>query len=111
MLSTSESRVRTLEVNTQQAPIVKQVFEQYANGQGSTRIAAQLNAVGVPTQQGGRWTSSTVIQMIHNPVYIGYVTWDKRLSREIKKSSRCIFCNSRTVIMFSFFVSDSLYIV
>lgn len=71
--------VWTLEVNPQQAPIVKQVFEQYANGHGSTRIATQLNAVGVPTQQGGRWTSSTVIKMIHNPVYIGYVTWDKRL--------------------------------
>ncbi len=71
--------VWTLEINKQQAPIVKQVFEQYANGQGSTRIAVQLNAMGVPTQQGGRWASSTVIQMIHNPVYIGYVTWDKRL--------------------------------
>ncbi len=71
--------VWTLEINKQQAPIVKQVFEQYANGQGSTRIAAQLNAMGIPTQKGGKWSSSTVIQMIHNPVYIGYVTWDKRL--------------------------------
>lgn len=29
-----------------------------------------------------------------------------RPSREIKKSGRCIFCNSRAVIMFSFIVYD-----
>ena len=34
-----------------------------------------------------------------------------RPSREIKKSGRCIFCNSRTVVMFSFLVYGSLYLV
>ena len=69
----------TLEIDADEAAVVRQIFDWYAGGQGSNRIAAQLNGLGVPTQTGGRWSQSTIIQMIHNPVYIGCVTWDKRL--------------------------------
>ena len=71
----------TLEPDPVQAPIVKMIFDMYAEDQvGSSTIARRLNELGVRTNSGHAWTNSTILQISRNPVYAGYVTWGKRTS-------------------------------
>lgn len=71
--------VWTLEIVPEQAEIVRQVYFWYSHGEGGARIAARLNAMGVRTQMDKQWAQYTVIQMIRNPIYKGYITWAKRV--------------------------------
>ena len=81
------------------ARIVRRVFDMYESGAGKIRIAAQLNAEGVPCPseykklmgeryRNGRrlrettyWTYSTVHRMLQNPMYAG----DMAQSRDERK--------------------------
>lgn len=69
----------TLEIIPEQAQIVRSIFDWYAHGEGGARVAARLNAMGLRTPRDNPWTQSTVSRLIKNPVYIGCVTWDKRV--------------------------------
>lgn len=69
----------TLEIIPEQAEIVRQIFDWYAHGYGGGKVAARLNAMGVRTQMDKQWAQHTIARMIHNPVYIGYITWSKRI--------------------------------
>ncbi|MCG8420848.1 MAG: recombinase family protein, partial [Proteobacteria bacterium] len=53
------------------AAIVRDMFEQCLNGVAAATIASELNARGVPTQQGKRWHQSTVARMLRMPAYRG----------------------------------------
>lgn len=51
---------------------VTDIFRRYADGDGTTAIAADLTARGVPTARGlTYWSQVTVMQMLRNPVYRG----------------------------------------
>lgn len=71
--------VWTLEIIPEQAEIVRQIFYWYSHGEGGSRIAARLNAMGVRTQMDKQWAQHTIARMIRNPIYKGYVTWAKRV--------------------------------
>lgn len=74
---------RTLKINQDEAEIVRLIFNMYTNGNGAAAIAEHLNALGYKTKPGNKFTNSSVLAIIRNPVYIGKVTWKKR---EYKKS-------------------------
>lgn len=69
----------TLAVNSTEAPVVRQIFEWYANGLGSERIAGRLNQMGLRTKYGRAWQHYSIPAIIRNPIYKGYITWDKRV--------------------------------
>ncbi|AFK87738.1 integrase [Thermoanaerobacterium phage THSA-485A] len=76
---------RTLVPNPEQADVVKMIFDMYVNKQmGSSAIANELNKMGYKTYTGRNWASSSVINILKNPVYIGKITWKKK---DIKKSA------------------------
>jgi DNA invertase Pin-like site-specific DNA recombinase len=54
-----------------EAPIVVEVIDRLAAGQTLTAIADDLNARGVPTARGARWTLANIRRMAVNPRYIG----------------------------------------
>jgi hypothetical protein len=62
-----------LVVNEAEVAIVKQIFEWYLKGSGVGGIAARLNANRTPTKTGKRWERQTVANILHNPLYCGYV--------------------------------------
>ncbi|MFZ5824951.1 MAG: recombinase family protein [Bacillota bacterium] len=64
-----------------EAPLVKEIFERYAAGQGTRTIARALNRRGLRTKQGREWTDSTVAYTLRNPVYTGKVAWGRIVSR------------------------------
>lgn len=75
---------RSLIPNEEQTKVVKMIYDWYTSlGIGGNKIAARLNELGYPTSTGKPWSSSAVLNILKNPVYIGKITWKKR---EIKKS-------------------------
>jgi hypothetical protein len=55
-----------------EAPIVRRIFALCVDeGDGIRRIAARLNADGVPTRQGGAWNMASIRDLLRNPVYTG----------------------------------------
>lgn len=62
--------------NTETAPIVKSIFENFLNGSGTREIAQKLNALDIRTSRGGLWENRTVEYILRNPVYIGKIRWN-----------------------------------
>lgn len=54
---------------------VRWMFQRRLDRVGYTRIAKELNAMGVATQHGGPWAERTVRGIINNPFYAGIVHW------------------------------------
>lgn len=62
----------TLVPDPETAPIIQDIFRMFLDGMNQNRIANHLNAAGVPTAGGGRWTVATVRGILRNPHYAGY---------------------------------------
>ncbi len=78
----------SLEVNPEQASVVKNIYEWYTVGVlkedgtreriGMSKICNRLNDLHVRTIYGGPWTLATVNGILTNPVYIGKIRWEYR---------------------------------
>lgn len=76
-------KCRTLKPNNTEADIVKIIFKMYIGGNGAGTISHHLNSSGYKTKAGNEFSSSSIIFILKNPVYIGKITWKKK---DIKKS-------------------------
>ena len=72
------------QVVPEHAAIVRRIFDDYANGLSPRRIAAALNAEGVPSPSGGRWNNSTIRGnakkrdgMLRNEAYVGLIVYGR----------------------------------
>lgn len=61
----------------EEAEVVKDIFNDVLSGRGMHAIARKLNAMGVPSKRGAGWTQSAIRRMIHNPVYVGDMLYQK----------------------------------
>lgn len=61
----------TLQINPEEAAVVRFLFEKYVNGWGALRIAQELNRLEKPTKLGKEWNSRGVRRILRNPVYCG----------------------------------------
>jgi DNA invertase Pin-like site-specific DNA recombinase len=59
-----------------EADIVKQIYQRYLNGNSLSKIARELNKLGLTTRIGKPWTVWNVRYILHNTVYAGYMQWD-----------------------------------
>lgn len=80
---------RYLVPHSDQAPIVKMIFQLYTADDpnlrmGSVKIAAELNRMGVTTYTGKPWEASTVLFILKNAVYTGRLQWKKVESKKSK---------------------------
>ena len=60
-------------IDEEKAFTVREVFSLFANGQGKTSIARELNARGIPSPGGGLWQYAMISRMLQNEVYIGHM--------------------------------------
>src|SRR5439155_18561874 len=75
-----------IEVDPEEAEIVRRIFSDYASGLSMATIAHALNREGVPfpsknTKRGPQrrgWAVSTINTILHNEKYLGVWTWNKR---------------------------------
>lgn len=64
---------------TEEIILVKEVFAKYLSGLGFKKTAAEMPP---NSYRGGKdWTRSRVQEVITNPFYKGYITWNKRSGR------------------------------
>ena len=78
----------TLEPVPEAAGVVREIFQLYTMGDpqpdggrrplGSLAIANLLNARGVPSPGGVRWSAAAVRDVLKNPTYAGYIRWSYR---------------------------------
>lgn len=61
----------------EQAPILKNIYDWYTGESGprlgAKAISSHLNALGIPTNAGGAWVTSSVLDVIRNPVNAGWI--------------------------------------
>lgn len=72
---------RTLIPNSEEAPIVKQIFEWTVKDNWTPgKIARRLTSMGIPTYSGDpEWSKETIKTILTNPTYIGKVRWNDRM--------------------------------
>ena len=58
-------------INPETAPIVKQIFEKYAEGATETEIINWLNGQGIRTTKKKPFSKSSLARLLHNEKYIG----------------------------------------
>ena len=73
------------EINSEEAAVVRRIFEGYAAGASPKQIAKTLNSEGVRGPQGSLWNPSTIhgnpkrgIGMLNNELYIGRMVWNRQ---------------------------------
>jgi site-specific DNA recombinase len=63
------------------APIVRRIFQLYAEGKlGTTAIARRLEAEGAPTPRKHGWSPNALQLILANPAYRGLIRWNGSLS-------------------------------
>jgi len=70
---------KILEINETEAEIVKRIFDMFLNHDYTYyKITHTLTAQNIPTKTGKPWATSTVKEILKNPVYIGKVRYSVR---------------------------------
>src|SRR5690606_7604584 len=74
-----------LEIDEEQAGVVRRIFDEFANGLSSIAIATRLNEEHIPGPRGGEWNASTIrgdpkklVGILNNPLYRGELVWKRR---------------------------------
>lgn len=71
---------KQLDVNEEQAAVVRRIYALYLSGHGAQAIAAQLNRDGIPSPTGILWNNITILKMLRQEKYIGDIHWQKTYS-------------------------------
>lgn len=66
----------TLLVVDNEATVVREIYSMYGHGMSMSLIADDLNNRMVPAKRSGRWNKQSVCNILHNPLYMGYIEWD-----------------------------------
>ena len=86
---------RTLKIVQEEAEIIKIIFKMYSENNGATSIAEHLNMLGLKTKTGNKFSPSSVLAILKNPIYIGKITWKKREEKKSKIPSKTKDCRTR----------------
>ena len=63
---------RRFHINPETAPIVREIFEMYAEGKTTTEIITYLNGKQLKTSQGNPFNKNSLHRLLKNKRYIGY---------------------------------------
>ncbi|MEM5503082.1 recombinase family protein [Ahrensia kielensis] len=88
-------------INSQEAGIIREIMERYAEGQSALTIAKQLNQRQIPSPTGGKWSFSTILGnpkrgtgILNNELYIGKRVWNRQsYNKNIVTGRRMAFPN------------------
>ncbi len=69
---------KKLKILPEEAEVVRLVYSLCAEqGYGGRRISIYLNERNIPTKKGIQWTVSVINYMLRNPIYKGYIAYNK----------------------------------
>lgn len=75
-----------IEINRDEAKIIKEIYSMYLEGNGFKKISQALNGKGVRGKRGAKITTELVRYILTNPIYTGYVRHGANLYKGIHKS-------------------------
>ena len=64
-----------LELNPPRDAVVRHIFNLALQGKTSLDIPKTLNAEGIPSSSGKRWSKTTVHKLLTNEAYTGTLVW------------------------------------
>ena len=64
-------------INLQEAEVVRMIYDDYLSGMGRNAIMRKLEKLGIPTKNGGRWATNTVVSILTNEKLIGVMCLQK----------------------------------
>lgn len=67
-----------VEIDPEQAAVVRMIFEDYISGMGGGKIAEKLKEMNVTTVRSGNWNSERVIAILKNEKYTGNALLQKK---------------------------------
>jgi len=70
-----------LQINTDEARVVNDIYSWYLDGKSMGEIAKMLNMTKVPTKKGGVWAKKTISTILKNPTYCGYLHWEDYVNK------------------------------
>ena len=59
--------------------VVKRIFGSYLENSTLDEIASELNSSFIRTRNGNQWNKYNLRNILHNPVYAGYMHWEEHL--------------------------------
>lgn len=72
-----------LEINKNQASVVKKIFDDYLNGKGTYAIAKELESERIkPPRNESKWYDKTILNILKNEVYIGNLLLQKTYTED-----------------------------
>ena len=81
----------TLKPNPDEAPIVKLMFEWYADeGLTPLKIARRLDSMNIKAPKGERWSDNSIRDMLKNKHYIGKVVYRKQSDEQVLENGEVV---------------------
>lgn len=78
-LSNHGRALKKLQIAESHAAIVREIYRLAAEEElGSFAIAKHLNIEKIPSVNNGEWKSCTISDMLKNPIYMGYLAYNRR---------------------------------
>jgi len=73
----NDKNTRSIVVDPERGPLIARAFERYATGLMSvTRLAEELNGLGLRTLRGAPIRSNTLDRLLRNPFYMGVISYN-----------------------------------
>ena len=69
----------SLKADAEEIDVVRSIFEEYLSGSSMDSICYNLNRSGTLTRRGNPWNKYNLRNILHNPVYAGYMRWEELL--------------------------------
>jgi site-specific DNA recombinase len=83
-----------LEIQEEEAAVIRRIFQMYADGMSLAAIAKQLNGEGVPSPQPPKtrplraWCPSSIREMLRNERYRGVHVWNRTVKQRNPETGR-----------------------
>lgn len=69
----------------EESKVLKLIFELYTNSMGIRNICKYLDSLGIKPRNSQNWSTSTIRDILKNPVYTGKILWHKTYSTKTTK--------------------------
>lgn len=87
-IGTHGRAIKKLQIVESQAIIVREIFRLCVEENlGSYAIAKRLNEQHIPSINGNEWKSCTISDRLKNPIYMGYLTYNRRSHKDTYKKN------------------------
>lgn len=94
---TRNNRTKKLEINVDEAKVVRLIYDLHSRGLGSFKIREILNREGYKTSKNNHFELPTIKRIIQNPTYKGTIVFNDRKRK--KKNGRFIYEISETILV------------